>query len=141
MPNFNKIDPQIWDVVKTSSLNCKQKCLLWLNGQIPSDHLNDVQKQLELTSVSRAGFCGKGVNVAVIDTGCHSHLDFVLGNNRIIKFVDFVNCMDQAYELSVEHRVYFAPRFSDMHPEKCDECKQFSSLAQTCAAWLKEDDQ
>lgn len=144
MVNFNKIDPRIWDVVKTSSLNCKQKCLIWFNGQLPKGLLNEnekihnypfikavganliygkilklsecncvnyissvqkasiyltkVQKQIDLTSVSKAGFLGKGINVAVIDTGCHSHLDLVLGHNRIVKFVDFVNDEEKNYD-------------------------------------------
>lgn len=33
---------------------------------------------------------GKGVTVAYIDTGLYCHLDFVLGKNRIVKFVDLI---------------------------------------------------
>lgn len=41
---------------------------------------------------------GQGVNVAVIDTGCYPHLDFVLGENRIVKFVDFINKQELPYD-------------------------------------------
>ena len=36
-------------------------------------------------------FGGKNIAIAYIDTGLSPHLDFVLGDNRILKFVDFIN--------------------------------------------------
>ncbi len=62
-----------------------------------------------------------------------------LVKKSIGKFVDYVNCMDQAYELPVLHRTFFAPRFADVHPDRCDESRQFSSIVKTCAEWIKED--
>ena len=38
-----------------------------------------------------AGIFGKGVTVAVIDTGIRPHLDFLYPKSRIIKFVDLIN--------------------------------------------------
>lgn len=35
-------------------------------------------------------YSGKGITIAYIDTGIFSHLDFVLGKNRILKFVDLI---------------------------------------------------
>ena len=35
-------------------------------------------------------FGGKNTTIAYIDTGLSPHLDFVLGNDRIVKFVDFI---------------------------------------------------
>ena len=55
------------------------------------------------------------------------------------KFIEHVDCMDQAYELQINQRAYFAPRFTDIHPERCDEYKQFSAMTKACAEWLKED--
>ena len=34
---------------------------------------------------------GQNITIAYIDTGLSPHLDFVLGQNRILKFVDFIN--------------------------------------------------
>ena len=64
-----------------------------------------------------------------------------LVRNSIRKFADYVDCMDQAYELPVLHRAFFAPRFADQHPAKCDEYKQFSAVTGKCAEWMNEDEQ
>ena len=63
-----------------------------------------------------------------------------LVQNSIRKFSDHVNMMDQAYELPILHRVIMVPRFPDIHPEKCNDCRQFSEMAECCVAWLDEDD-
>ena len=41
---------------------------------------------------------GKGVTICYIDTGISSHSDFVLGKNRIIKFIDLINGKKQNYD-------------------------------------------
>ena len=56
------------------------------------------------------------------------------------KFTEHVDCMDEAYELPVVHRAYFAPRFTDIHPGQCEEYKQFSAMMKACVEWLKEDE-
>jgi len=38
-----------------------------------------------------AGYTGKGITVAVIDTGIYPHPDLTEPTNRIIGFKDFVN--------------------------------------------------
>ena len=60
---------------------------------------------MALTNVARKimgadnlDFGGEGVNVAVIDTGISSHFDFVLGHNRIIKFIDLINNKEKYYD-------------------------------------------
>ena len=50
--------------------------------------INDAQQMLS----------GKGVNVAIIDTGISTNLDFCAFQNRVIKFVDFVNDKDEPYD-------------------------------------------
>ena len=64
-----------------------------------------------------------------------------LVKTSVQKLVDHVDRMDDAYELPVLHRAYFAPRFGDVYPAKADAYKQFSALTQACAGWLKEDGQ
>lgn len=56
------------------------------------------------------------------------------------KFTEHVDCMDEAYELPVVHRAYFAPRFTDIHPGQYEEYKQFSAMMKACVEWLKEDE-
>lgn len=63
-----------------------------------------------------------------------------LVKNSMEKLVNHVNCMDNAYELPVVHRAFFAPRFIDQKPDKCDVFSQFSALAESCAHWLQEDE-
>lgn len=41
---------------------------------------------------------GKNICIAYIDTGINPHLDFVLGKNRIIKFIDLINNKIFAYD-------------------------------------------
>ena len=45
-----------------------------------------------------AGFTGKGVTVAVIDTGIYPHPDLIQPNNRMIGFKDFVNKKKSPYD-------------------------------------------
>jgi serine protease AprX len=44
------------------------------------------------------GFTGKGVTIAVIDTGIHPHRDFIYPTNRIIAWRDLVNQKEQPYD-------------------------------------------
>ncbi|WP_085990992.1 S8 family peptidase [Oceanobacillus senegalensis] len=50
----------------------------------------NVQKQLQLS--------GKGITIAVIDTGIHPHEDFTNPSNRIVAFQDFVNGKEAPYD-------------------------------------------
>ncbi|MFC7371832.1 S8 family peptidase [Fictibacillus iocasae] len=44
------------------------------------------------------GLTGKGVTIAVLDTGIHPHPDFVQPVNRIVEFVDFVQGRTTPYD-------------------------------------------
>ena len=44
------------------------------------------------------GFDGKGIGVAVLDTGVYPHEDLIAEGNRIVGFKDFVNNHDSAYD-------------------------------------------
>lgn len=44
------------------------------------------------------GLTGKGVGVAVIDTGVHPHADLTSPNNRIVAFKDFINKKSEPYD-------------------------------------------
>ena len=53
---------------------------------------------LKIDDLHKQGFLGQNVTVAIIDTGCHPHLDFVLGQNRILFFKDFLENKQFAYD-------------------------------------------
>lgn len=44
------------------------------------------------------GLTGKGVTIAVIDTGVHPHADLIQPENRIIAFHDFINGKSEPYD-------------------------------------------
>ena len=52
-------------------------------------HIEDLQKK---------GYLGKGVTMAIIDTGISPHLDFVYPENRIIVFKDFIKNRKKPYD-------------------------------------------
>lgn len=58
--------------------------------------------------------------------------------NSVQAFVKHVDCMDDAYELPVAHRAYFAPRFSDIKPGKCEQSTKLNEMLSAVAEWYKE---
>ncbi len=60
-------------------------------------------------------------------------------DNSIKKLLQHVECMDRAYELPIEHRIYFAPEFKDRQDGKNGQwVDKYSELMDLCAGWLKE---
>ncbi len=55
-------------------------------------------KAPDLSRLHRAGITGKGVGIAVIDTGIFPHLDFCVPRMRIAAFADFVNGKTEPYD-------------------------------------------
>lgn len=47
---------------------------------------------------SQMGFTGKGITIAVIDTGIHPHDDLIKPNNRIVGFADLVGNRKDPYD-------------------------------------------
>lgn len=58
--------------------------------------LVDVSRKI--LGVDKTNLNGKNVTVAIIDTGISNHFDFVIGKNRIKKFVDLVNHKQKPYD-------------------------------------------
>lgn len=63
-----------------------------------SAQINVSKKILALDNFYKKGIYGKGVTLAIIDTGINSHLDFMIPKNRIIKFVDLINNKSKPYD-------------------------------------------
>ena len=61
--------------------------------------LLDVTNQTVGTEIAHSeGYTGKGVTVAVVDTGIFPHTDLVKPTNRIVGFKDFVNNKTSPYD-------------------------------------------
>lgn len=52
----------------------------------------------KILGCNKFSLSGKGVNIAFIDTGISSHLDFKLKQNKLLKFIDFVNSKTKNYD-------------------------------------------
>ena len=63
-----------------------------------SAQINVSKKVLGVNEFYNRNIFGTGVTVAVIDTGINPHLDFVVPNNRIVKFVDLINNRKVPYD-------------------------------------------
>jgi serine protease AprX len=59
------------------------------------NHVNDI---IECHWAHEHGYLGKGVGVAVVDTGIALHKDFVEGKNRVIAFADFLAHRTEPYD-------------------------------------------
>lgn len=60
-----------------------------------NNRLNIAMPSLEMDKVWAKGFTGKGVTIAILDTGIHPHPDFA---GRIVGFKDFVNQKTEPYD-------------------------------------------
>lgn len=60
--------------------------------------MNRVGDIIESHWAHEHGYFGKGVGVAIVDTGIALHKDFVVNGNRVIGFVDFVNHKTEPYD-------------------------------------------
>ncbi len=60
--------------------------------------MNRVSDIIESRWAHEHGYFGKGVGVAVVDTGIALHKDFIEGGNRVIAFADFMNHKNEPYD-------------------------------------------
>ena len=60
--------------------------------------MNRVGDIIESHWAHERGYYGKGVGVAIVDTGIALHKDFMVNGNRVIGFVDFVNHKSEPYD-------------------------------------------
>ncbi len=60
--------------------------------------MNRVSDIIEARWAHERGYLGKGIGVAIVDTGICLHKDFVEGRNRVIAFKDFLNGRQEPYD-------------------------------------------
>ncbi len=60
--------------------------------------MNRVSDVIECRWAHEHGFFGRGIGVAVVDTGIALHKDFIEGSNRVIAFKDFINHRTDTYD-------------------------------------------
>ena len=73
--------------VRYISSNAKVSSLIYKSKKFL--HTDNLEKKIEKSSSH---------SVAIIDTGVYPHIDFCLGKNRIIKFVDLINNKNEIYD-------------------------------------------
>ncbi|MDF2905805.1 MAG: hypothetical protein K0R34_1126 [Herbinix sp.] len=60
--------------------------------------MNRVTDIIECGWAHENGYFGRGVGVAVVDTGIALHKDFIEGGNRVTAFADFINHKNEPYD-------------------------------------------
>ncbi|MBO5103003.1 MAG: S8 family peptidase [Clostridia bacterium] len=94
--------------IRALAVSVKQNELFRLASQTQVEYVASVmcaktlmynaRKKINVDNLHKKGITGKGVTVAVIDTGCYPHIDFLLGKSRVKKFVDFVASKVSLYD-------------------------------------------
>lgn len=91
--------------IKSFFIKATREQLLYLSKLASVRYISINASALALTNVARNVLAspqgvlnGDGVGVAFIDTGLFRHSDFLIGQNRIKKFIDFVSEKKYAYD-------------------------------------------
>ncbi len=74
----------------------KLGCIKYISSNVSALALMNVARRV--LQMPQTNLTGKGVNIAFIDTGISKHTDFLFGENRIKKFLDFVGGKKQPYD-------------------------------------------
>lgn len=83
------------DIMKIANLNCVK--FISSDTKVSSLIYNS-KKFLGVDEIYEKVIKDGSHSVVVIDTGVYPHVDFCLGKNRIIKFVDLINYKDKIYD-------------------------------------------
>lgn len=60
--------------------------------------LNVASPSIHTRALNEQGLTGKGVNIAIVDTGVYPHQDLTQPNNRLVAFKDVINNREEAYD-------------------------------------------
>lgn len=70
---------------------------IWLDGEV-SAIMDVATPSIHAPELWQNSYTGKGVGIAVVDTGVYRHPDFTEPENRIVAFKDFVKNRSTAYD-------------------------------------------
>ncbi|OKP98284.1 S8 family peptidase [Paenibacillus sp. P46E] len=97
--------PMLNAVSSHISMKCLERMCCWEGvhkiylDDIKSISLDIATPSIGATAVKRSrGLTGKGINIAVLDTGVFPHPDLVRPVNRIVAFKDFINHRKRPYD-------------------------------------------
>ncbi|OKP79982.1 hypothetical protein A3844_27645 [Paenibacillus helianthi] len=97
--------PMLNAVSSHISMKCLERMCCWEGvhkiylDDIKSMSLDIATPSIGATAVKRSrGLTGKGINIAVLDTGVFPHPDLVRPVNRIVAFKDFINHRKRPYD-------------------------------------------
>lgn len=86
---------------QSSKLNemAKHDSVKYIHDDVKISSFLDIATQVVGSRIANdTGYTGKGVGIAVLDTGIYPHPDLTRSDNRIIVFKDFVNKKDSPYD-------------------------------------------
>lgn len=72
-------------------------CNLWYDREIKA-LLDTATPVVNAPQVWKSGYRGRGIGIAILDTGIHPHPDLTTPKNRIVGFKDFINWRSQPYD-------------------------------------------
>lgn len=97
LPIINAVSTVIKRSTLQTMLKSKQVSYVYLDTQVRGV-LDTARNTLHDNWAFNNGYTGKGVTVAIIDTGIAPHPDLIKPNRRIIGFKDFVNNRSEPYD-------------------------------------------
>ncbi len=75
------------------------RCVAYIEDDLRVQvHMNIAAPQVGARAVNRSGLTGRGVTLAIIDTGIYPHPDFTVPHSRIRAFVDILQKRQQPYD-------------------------------------------
>lgn len=104
LPIINGIGARLTAKSMTELLDAKYVSKIWLDSKVtaildvaaPSIKADKIWPPS--TSVSTSSYTGKGIGIAIVDTGVYPHPDLTQPKNRIVAFKDFVNNKSTPYD-------------------------------------------
>jgi len=71
----------------------------YISDDIETSSLLDIATQgVGARTANKMGYTGKGIGIAVLDTGIYPHPDLIRPKNRIVAFKDFINQREGPYD-------------------------------------------
>lgn len=97
IPIINSIVIEVEEnnIEKLKNLNCLKT--VFQNTHITMQ-MDTARKTVNANIVQEKGYTGKGIGIAILDTGIAPNKDFLYPKNRIVAFKDFINNKSRPYD-------------------------------------------